>query len=152
MKKYLHLTAIKKELTDEAQDKIDAWENMDDGGEPTCSSGNTREFYDNMGLKVPDSLIAAEKELNKPLDLDEETDYVYEYSDAIVDLKEFRFAVNLDENEDLGCDVWLKGNAKMTVAESAYDIYAQIDYLERSWFTKIKDKIKEKWNKLFHKK
>jgi hypothetical protein len=64
--KILKLTATSKVLTREAEERL----NATDFDEPKCSNGNTREYYESMGLRIPQDLLDAEKEFDELEDED----------------------------------------------------------------------------------
>lgn len=138
MKKYLLLTAMQKDLTEEAQKKIDDFEDNEE--EPKDSYGRTAEHYEDLGIPIPKELIDKGKTSSK-LELNDE-DYEYSASDALIDLNQFKFCVDIDEDPEEGAIIYLKENMSMSVLESSAEIYSQIRYLNRGIFARIEEWIR----------
>lgn len=139
--KLLRLTALQKDLTVEAVEKIRQYKDSEDEDDIVDSNGKTREYYENIGIPVSPEILDREKNI-KSLDLDEDTDYEWTAAEAIVDLKQFKFAVDVEEDPDDGSVVYLKEGLSIQVAESSEEIYGQITYLNRSLWEKFQGWIR----------
>lgn len=140
----LHLTSLQKILTDEAEAKIEAYQEnseqvKDDQGR------STEYFIDSLGIQPPKDLLDKEKLLDKGLELTEE-DYIYLEVDCNIRLSQLSMTQDCVE-EDYVCIVWLKDGTFVQVLQTSAEIEAQIIYLQRNVFEKIRDWIKNKLNR-----
>lgn len=118
MNKYLYLTTVKSELTEAAEKRLDE---LDEEYEPTCSNGRTREWYEDMNIKIPQDLLDKEKSINKGVDLTDE-DFNYTLTDSLVNLKDFVLAVDNGESCEDGAVVYIRNKMTYNVVECSAEI------------------------------
>ena len=134
--KTLSVTVVQEVLTEEAIAKLDAQEGtlFED---LTCDSGKTRENYQDLGMKIPASLLEKEKNFGKDQDLEDE-DFDILFKSALFKLSDFKLVV--DNEEDIfGSTIFLKGGITLTVQEQAYEIWEQIEWENRNSWVKFKN-------------
>jgi len=146
--KFLYLTALRRELNEAAQKRLDEFEDGEDNYEaPKDHNGNSLEFYIENNLKAPDYLKEASKNSEYiQFDLDEDYD-VYQV-DVIVKLDQFSMAIDDAEG---GCVVYLENATNVQVLETAEEVEFQVRYHSRNNWEIFKDYIEVKYNRIKNK-
>lgn len=146
--KFLYLSALRRELNEAAQKRLDAFEDGEDNYEaPKDHNGNSLEFYIENNLKAPDYLKEASKNSEYiQFDLDEDYD-VYQV-DVIVKLDQFSMAIDDAEG---GCVVYLQNATNVQVLETAEEVEFQARYHSRSNWQVIIDYIKTEYKRIRNK-
>ena len=130
----LSLTGVGEVLKKEAEERLDE----DDVYQiPTCSAGNTQEFYEDVGIPLPQDLVDKLKKKDNGVEFGDE-DYEEVYSDVVVYEDEIRLIVT-SENFTT---IFLRDGLTITVQETAEEIDLYLDLLEMTWFDKLKQYIK----------
>lgn len=142
--KRLFLTGIKRVLNEEAQKRLDAFEDEDDYAEPTDENGRNAEWYQDLGLPVPDSLKRSAQEY---LQFDLEKDYDEYEVDITISMKNFVMAV---DHEEYGSTVYLSNGNNVEVIEDNSDINAQIWWNSRSKWEIFKENVQNKYKKVIN--
>jgi len=71
--KTISVTIISEVLTEEGRKKLEELSNNEvDFEDLTCDNGRTREEYNSLGMKIPQSLIDKEQSYGKGFELDDE--------------------------------------------------------------------------------
>lgn len=135
--KLLYLTVLQRVLTEEAEKRLDEYEELEHE-ELTDSYGRTAEYYSDLGIPKPAELKDKEKELEITDD-----DYDVIATDCVVKLDNFSMALDSVAEEDYNCTVFLLDGTFVKVAETAEEIDFQIKYLTRTKWEKFKAKIKK---------
>jgi len=128
----LSLTGVGEVLKESAEKKLEKESSI-----PRCDSGHTREFYEDLNIpenKIPKELI--EREKNQDVEL-EDDDFEMVTSDIIVYEDQIKFMVTDDEFTT----IFLNDGLNLTVLETSEEIDYYIDFMERTWFDKLKDSI-----------
>jgi hypothetical protein len=129
----LSLTGVGEVLTEAAEKKL---EKVDNYTVPTCNNGNTVEFYNDLGVDIPEELLEKLKHQDEGIKLEDE-DYEQVTSDILIYADDIKLVVTDYESTT----IFLKGGLNVTVLESADQIDAYIDFLTRGKLEKIKDYI-----------
>lgn len=130
----LSLTGIGEVLKESAEKKLEQEEKSYQT--PTCSNGKTAEFYDDIGIPLPQDLVDKLKEQNKNIEL-EDDDFEMVTSDIVIYESEIKLMVT----DDNFTTIFLKDGLTITVLETSEEIDYYIDFMERTWFDKFKDSI-----------
>jgi hypothetical protein len=135
----LHLTGIGKDLKESAKKKLEKSD-----GIPRCDSGLTREQYED--LNIPEDKIPQElKDREKEVELDDEEDFEEIYSLVSIYAEDILLMVT----DDLETTIFLRdSDLTISVVETADEIDAYIEYLNLSWFERLKISV----SKLFSRK
>lgn len=130
--KILHLTTIRRVLNEAAQKRLDEFDDYDEDEEPVDEHGRNAQWYEDVGMRVPQDLIDKKKEFLE-FDLDEDYD---EYKVSVnINLDDFSMMI---DNFDYGSVVYLKSGTNLEVIEETDDIYNQIKSLNKTIWEKIK--------------
>lgn len=127
----LRLTGVADVITEAAKKKL---KSTDIYQVPTCKNGLTEEQYIDLGVKLPEDLIAKIKQQEEGIPL-EDGDFEETYSAiSIFDDKILFKVANLGETV-----LFVKGGYTLTVLETIDDIDDFVEYMSRNWLEKIKD-------------
>lgn len=139
----LHLIGIGKDLKESVKKKL---ENSD--GIPRCDSGLTREQYED--LNIPEDKIPQElKDREKEVELDDEEDFEEIYSLVSIYAEDILLMVT----DDLETTIFLRdSDLTISVVETADEIDAYIEYLNLSWFERLKISVSKFTSSLFSRK
>jgi len=129
----LSLTGIGEVLTEAAEKKLEKGESYQT---PTCSNGKTAEFYDDIGIPIPPDLEAKMKQKDKGIEL-EDDDFEAVTSDILV----YEDQIKLIVTEEDFTTIFLNDNLTITVLETSEEIDFYLDFLQRSWFEKVKNSV-----------
>jgi hypothetical protein len=130
----LCLTGVLEKLTDEAEKKLDTYEETI--LEPTCENGRTVEDYKNLGFpddKIPKDLLKKQKDFELGIKLKDE-DYEEVLSDVV--LYEDEIVLMAEDVETNSTVIHLKNLLTVRVLEKPFEIDAVIDYMKMNWFNK----------------
>jgi hypothetical protein len=120
--KVIKLTGIRKELNEAAQKRLNEFEEgYNEFEEPKCSNGKTAEYYENLGIPIPEDL---KKKMKDYIDFDEEEDYDYYNVDVFVNSDDFSMAIDDIEGS---CIVFTKSGSYVAVEESAKEVVELIN-------------------------
>lgn len=100
-------------------------------GIPRCNNGQTREFYEDLGL--PEDKIPQEIKDKEKLQNDDEFETEEVYSDVIVFYDQIKLIVEDDENYTT---IFLEDGLMVEVLETALEIDTYLDYIQMSWLDK----------------
>lgn len=142
--KRLHLTVLRKELTEAAEKRLEELDIYDEN--PKDSNGKTREYYENLGLPVSKEITDKEKLLNGGIELTDD-DYDFYETECTVNLD--NFAMVIDDIEE-GSSLFLSDGTFVNILEDSAEVNAQIWWLTRSKWEKFKEfisSIKRKFKK-----
>lgn len=136
----LFLTAIKRVLNEDAQKRLDAFDDEDYDEEPRDEHGRTAEFYTDLNLPIPESLKNKQSDFIK---FDLEKDYDTYEIDVIVNMNDFVMVV---DDEEFGSTVYLSNGNNIQILEDSADINAQIWWNTRSRWQRFKDWVEGIYN------
>ena len=122
MRKRLKLTGTSEVLTEKAQEKFDKIEGGSMFEDLTCEHGRTRENYESLGIKIPESLLEKERDFDKGVKLEDDDFEVEEYPVRIYE-DEIVGYVRSDEDTI----VFTKTGITFTVKETVEEIDELID-------------------------
>jgi hypothetical protein len=125
----LHLTGCGTVLTEAAEKKLETGE---DYQIPTCSNGKTSEFYDDIGIPLPEDLVEKLKKQDKGVEL-EDQDFEEIYSDVSIYAEDIILMV---EDEGLTTLFVRNSDLKVTVLETVNQIDEYIEYMSLNSFQK----------------
>ena len=131
--KRLFLTAIKRVLNEDAQKRLDAFDDEDYDEEPRDEHGRTAEFYTDLNLPIPESLKNKQSDFIK---FDLEKDYDTYEIDVTVNMDDFVMVV---DNEEFGSVLYLSNGSSIEIIEDSADINAQIWWNTRSRWQRFRD-------------
>ncbi len=132
----IYLTGVGEVLKKEAEKKL---ENLDTESEPKCENGHTAEFYDSLGMDLPEDLIKKLKVKKGDLDIELDNDDFEEvYSDIVI----YEDDIKLFITDAEGTTVFLQEGMSVSVIETAAEIDEYLDYINRPVLVKILDSIK----------
>lgn len=123
----LSLTGCGSVLTEAAEKKL---ETQEDYQIPTCDNGKNADWYDDMNIPLPDSLVKKIKQQETGVELKDE-DFEEVYSD--VSLYESDILLMI-EDEDLTTIFLRNSDIRLTVLETVEDIDDYISYLSLNSF------------------
>lgn len=127
----LHLTGVSSVITEAAEKRLETSDNYQI---PTCDNGKNAEFYDSIGIPLPDSLVKKIKQQEKGVELKDE-DFEEQYSNISLYEDEIVFKVTDSE----GTTIFVKGGYTLEVLETVDEIDEYIDFESRNWMDKIRD-------------
>ena len=146
--KRLYLTAVITVPSEEGQKRIDEALSKTSYLETQVfrdEHGYTREFYEEIGSKLPKGFAEAEKEFyskNKESEIDEDgnmylqpEELEYEFLDYLVPLKRI---VDITDTQEIGSIIILDNGLSVHVEETVEEINYLIYLLTMSWWQKIK--------------
>lgn len=150
--KVLHLSTLATKPNSEGENKIKR--SKEGNGEKRDQYGRSKSWYLENDFPLPTHLFDEDGEKDLEYDIDgnlilEETEYDFEAFPTVLVLKEFSFAI---DNENLGSSVFTKGGEIIQVLETSFEIYAQIEWMERSWVSKQLVNLKYWFQEKFKKK
>src|SRR4051812_28544256 len=117
--KLIFVTVLGEILTEEAKKKLNGVSKIED---ITCSDGRSRNWYDTMDMTVPQSLIDNELEFLQKQYRDEDFEKVKEI--GFFNLRDFSLCI---DNIKEGSTIFLRSDLKLTVGQSAEEIYDLIE-------------------------
>ena len=124
------LTGFGEVLTESAEKKLEQGDSI---RTPTCDNGKTADWYEDMGIKLPEELEERLNKQDKGIELEDE-DFEEIYTEIMVYLDDIKLAVT-----DRGLTtVFLKDDLTITVTETADEIDSFIDFLEMTWFDRLR--------------
>lgn len=143
--KLLYLTAIQTVPTEEGQKRIDRALKKSKSEEDDFAKPGTSRWFKDMGITPPDDL-----------EEEEETDEItedgfmfmspeeveYEFSDLLLPLKDFGY---MQDDPIYGSILVTQNGDSFHIEETVEEINWYIHYLQRPWYIKIKDYLKEKF-------
>lgn len=132
-------------LNEEAQKRLEAFEDEEGYSEPKDENGRNSEWYEDLGLPVPDSLKKLPQDY---IQFDLEKDYDSYDVDITINMKEFVMAI---DHEEFGSTVYLSDGSNVEVVEDNDDINAQILWNTRSRWEIFKEWIEKKYKKVINK-
>ena len=135
-RKTIILTGVGSVLTKEAEDKLF----KEDIGIPRCDSGLTREQYQDLGIaedKIPQSLKDKERALEFG---EEELETEEVFSTVVIPIDQMKLWIQ-DDGFDSYTTIFLEGGITVTVTEYAIEIDDLLDFINRSWFERVRDSV-----------
>ena len=135
----LHLTGVSSVITEAAEKRI---ETEEDYQIPTCDNGKNADWYDDMNIPLPDSLVKKIKQQEKGVELKDE-DFEEQYSHISLYEDEIVFKVTDSE----GTTIFVKGGYTLEVLETVDEIDSYIDYQNLNCIEKLILYIKMKFYK-----
>lgn len=145
--KLLYLNSLILIPSDKGKQRIEKALGRNKSGVKTDEHGNTREFYEELGVKIPEGFFEEDNDDFED-DIDEDgnmflkpDEMEYDYSDLVLSLDSFSSVV---DDEELGSILTTKNGKEFHIEETAEQVYAYILVINRSWFTKIKNYIQLK--------
>lgn len=146
-KKYLYLTVVTIIPTEQGQAKI---KKAESNTEKRDINGNNLEWYADQNLRPPKELLE-----NDEPEIDEDGqieltkgEFEYDFHDCLVEAS--KIVLVLDDTE-IGSYVYVEGDFKVRVAETAEEINALLWFMNRSrterfkdWWDDFKNKFKRK--------
>ncbi len=126
----LRLTGVGSVLTQAAEKKLEKGE---DYQIPTCENGKTADWYDDMNIPLPDSLVEKLKKQDKGIKLEDE-DFEEVYSDVSVYQEDILLMVS---DEDLTTIFLRDSDITLTVLETCEDIDSYIEYMSLNSFQRV---------------
>lgn len=131
--KRLFLTGIKRVLNEEAQKRLDEFDDEDYDDEPVDEYGRNAQWYDEAQIPIPESLKDKRKDY---LQFDIENDYDAYLIDITVNEAKFVMAV---DHEDEGSTVYMSNGTVIEVVEDTLEINGQIWWNNRNLWQKFSD-------------
>jgi hypothetical protein len=149
--KVLHLNTLATRPNQEGENKIKR--SREGRGEKRDQYGRSKQFYIENDFPVPDHLFEDGDE--KDLEYDEDNNLIledhevdYEAYPTVLSMKEFSFVI---DNEKIGSTIFTKGGEMVQVLESSFEIYAQIEWMDRGllskWWVNFKFWVEEKFRR-----
>jgi hypothetical protein len=136
--KYLYLTEVVTSPNEAGEAKIKRIEN---GIKPTDVNGHTIDLYIENDLRPPKELLEESEEEgisdDGMIELVED-EFDYQYNNCLINLDDFMMA---SDDGEMGATIWLKNKLTIRVDETVELINAQIWFLNRSLWDKLKEKI-----------
>lgn len=145
--KFIYLTGLRKELNEVAQKRLDDWEG-ESYEEAVDSDGRSREYFENLGIKVPKEITDKEKNLDDDITFTDE-DYDEFEVDVVINIEDF--SMSIDTTEDTAT-IYLKNGMFVNTLENSSEINGQIWWITRTPWEKIQNYWKELINKFKIKK
>lgn len=134
--KLLYLTMYRRVLNEEAQKRLDDYED-EDYIEVRDEHGRTSEWYEEAGIPIPPDLLRREKEMNKGLEF-EDADYDDVYAECAIRPEEITMFTGTADGDSV---VYLKNGTYVNVEEDTDEIGAQLWWLNRNWWEKLKEQV-----------
>lgn len=131
----LHLSALSVKPNENGDEKIKKSKTFK--GAPRDTYGRTKDWYDENDFPIPDHLFESSED---DLEYDEEgmlllddEDIKYEASPLIIDLLDFSYCTDSDK---IGSMLVTKSGEALDILESSFEVYAQIDWINKNWLDK----------------
>jgi len=134
-------------MTEEAEKKLEAYE-QESWEEPVDNNGKNKDYYDSLGLPAPKELIEREKNIDKGIEI---TDEDYHWFETECSIRLSKYVMCIDDAEE-GSIIYLSNGTHVSVLEDSDDVNAQIWWLTRSRWEKIKEYFRTIVNKFKNKK
>lgn len=122
--KLIKLTHKVSSLKKEVEDKIKGANNV---SIPKDSSGLTKEWYEDMGLPVPEELSGNTYETIESIVVTKD-DFDYKFKDCYIDIVDISI---LADFYDEGCEITTKNGDVLNVKETSEEVYNKITELNK---------------------
>lgn len=126
----LSLTGCGEVLKESAEKKLEQVDNSYQT--PTCSNGKTAEFYDDIGIPLPQDLVDKIKNQSRGIEFSDD-----DYESVTTDIVVYEDEIKLMITDDEFTTIFLRDGLTITVLEEAEAIDDYISYMQRSQFTKF---------------
>jgi hypothetical protein len=137
----IFLTGVGEVLKKEVEEKLDTLEEESDEN-VKCDNGNTKAFYDELGVDLPEDLVEKLEARNKSFSFGDD-DYEEVYSDVLIYEDDIKFVLT----GETGTIVYLKGNIRIGVLETVEEIDDYLSYYHMSFLEKLLQNIKYMFSK-----
>lgn len=112
------------------------------GGVKTDENGKNADWYEDMGLKIPEHLLQ-----NDDVDQDgmiflKDDEFEFDFVDCIVRLDDFSTCI---DNQEIGSIIYLKDGSDIWVEETCEEIFYYITLITRSKLQIFKDNVSHFW-------
>ena len=122
----LHLTGVASVITEAAEKRL---EKEEDYQIPTCDNGKNADWYDDMSIPLPESLVKKIKQQERGVELKDE-DFEEQYSDISIYEDEIVFKMT----DSKGTTIFVRGGYTLEVLETVDEIDDYIHYLSLNSF------------------
>lgn len=136
IKNYIFFTEVITILNEVGEKKL---KKATSTSQPKDENGFTAEWYEDMGLPIPDSLVDDRPEIDEEGFMKlEEGEFTYDFQNRFIDMKGFSGAVEADE---FGTVIEFYDGRSYWIEEDLFEVYTRIYLSQMNWFEKIKESV-----------
>jgi hypothetical protein len=135
-KKYIFVTEVITILNEAGEKKL---KEATSDGEATDEHGRTAEWYEDIGIPIPDSLVNRRPEIDEDGFMNLSPDeFTYDFQNRFIDMTDFFTAVEADE---FGTIIQFNNGVTFWLEEDLFEVYARIYVSQMNWFERFKESV-----------